>query len=44
MHLEEEEEEEEEEGGGHAERKSPAVRCKVLVTREAGLQASEPTR
>ncbi|XP_056281146.1 tubulin--tyrosine ligase-like protein 12 [Pseudoliparis swirei] len=43
MHLEEEEEEEEEEGGGHAERKSPAVRCKVLVTREAGLQASEPT-
>uniref|UniRef100_A0A8C3ADZ3 Tubulin tyrosine ligase-like family, member 12 n=1 Tax=Cyclopterus lumpus TaxID=8103 RepID=A0A8C3ADZ3_CYCLU len=45
MHFQEEDDDDSQEGEGNNERKSPApeIRCKVLVTRESGLQASEPT-
>lgn len=41
-------EDDEDEGNGQDEEKknnpSPVISCKVVVTRENGLQASEPTR
>lgn len=48
MQYQEEEEEDEEEENGESEKKNnnpgPVIRSKVVVTRESGLQVSEPNR
>lgn len=43
---EDEDEEEGDEENGEEKKNNPGdeIRCKVVVTRESGLQASEPTR
>lgn len=46
MQFQEEEEEDEEEDEELKKNNNPGpeIRCKVVVTRESGLQVSEPTR
>ncbi len=49
MHVQQEEDEDEDAENGENEEKKKdnpgvVIGCKVVVTRESGLQASEPTR